>query len=884
MKTLLLVLAILVSSGPGVANDAGRPGNLPVDPPMIKVNIYGGSFPAATGWNNWNVQSSLSLNNTLYADGTASPVKATLNISNAIADNGTTYPVTMCPVEVGRTTSYSTVARFIILSGLDNSKRYDLEIYASRNNTGNSTRFTVGGVSISVLTDRNYSNKAVFANISPSSGQIRLNIERLNTYNYINGFILKESTGEPVNTLPVSVPGANQVITLPTAQVTLNGSSSYDPDGSITAYQWKRLSGPGTVSIVNPSNASTSVMGFTKGIHVFRLTVTDNRGDTAGNNMQVTVNDVQPPPTGTDSLNCGKAFRIVVLGSSTALGSGATPIDSSWVNKYRKYMRTKHAQSNVINLALSGFTTYHILCPTGFVPPANRPVPDTAHNITKALTYNPDLIIINLPTNDAYRSFPLSEQQANYERTITLASARNIPVWVTTTQPRNGLSASQMNLLTAMRDWTYERFGEKAIDFWTELANPDGTVNPLYNVDGVHVNNDGHHILYTRTVAERLLDTLCLRNSSPPQNIAPIANAGIDQVITLPQNSVSLNGSASSDADGSLTFYQWRQVAGPSSSQLTNANTAIASVQGLVAGAYSFELLVRDNANATDKDTTVVVVNPESGNQARKLQVNIYGGSFPAGAGWNNWNVQSTLSLNNTFYADGTASPVTATMNLSNAVADNGATYPVTMCPMEVGRTTSYSTVARYIVLSGLDNTKTFNLEIYASRNGTGNSTRFTIGTISKTVLTDRNYNNRVVFTGIGPVGGQIRLTIERLNTYNYINGFTLSEEPGIAGSSSLEMQSRFSGKKPAVPGDRSFTSLPNPFSGHIKIEGLNRQRGKVAVSLLSQSGKSLKKVVFVKETDFVSREIRTTDLPAGTYFLKVEAGNKTETFKMVKL
>lgn len=783
MKTLLPVFAILVSSGLCVANDKRAPGSPSIDPPMIKVNIYSGSFPAGAGWNNWNVQSSLALNNAFYADGTTSPVKATLNISNAIADNGAAYPVTMCPAEVGRTTSYSTVARFIILSGLDNFKRYDLEVYASRNNTGNSTRFRVGSASINILTDRNYSNKAVFANISPSSGQIRLDIERLNTYNYINGFVLKESTGQPVNALPVSVPGANQVITLPAAQVTLNGSSSYDPDGTITAYQWKRLSGPGSVSIASPSNASTSVTGFTKGIHVFRLTVTDDKQDTAGNNMQVTVNDPQLPPTGADSLNCGKAFKIVVLGSSTALGSGATPIDSAWVNKYRRYMRTKHAQSNVINLALSGFTTYHILCPTGFVPPPNRPAPDTTHNITKALTHNPDLIIINLPSNDAQKNFPLAEQQANYERTMALANARNIPVWVTTTQPRNGLSASQMSLLTAMRDWTYQRFGVKAIDFWSGLANPDGTINSLYNVDGVHVNNDGHHIFYSRTVAERLLDTLCLRSSPPPQNIA------------------------------------------------------------------------------------------------KKLQVNIYGGSYPAGSGWNNWNVQSSLSLNKAIYADGTASPITATLSLSNAVADNGTTYPVTMCPVEVGRTASYSTVSRYLVLSGLDNAKNYSLEMYASRNGTGNSTKFTIGTISKTVVTDRNYSNKVIFTGVDPVGGQIRLMIERVNTYNYINGFTLSEEPGITNSSSPGMRNG-SFQDTAY---RSFTGSPNPFSGYIKIEGLNRQRGKLTVALLDQSGKSLKRIVFIKEADFLSKEIQTAGLPAGMYFLKIESGTKTETFQMIK-
>jgi lysophospholipase L1-like esterase len=109
---------------------------------------------------------------------------------------------------------------------------------------------------------------------------------------------------------------------------------------------------------------------------------------------------------------CNKPFRIVILGSSTSYGTGAVPIDSSWVNKYRTYLKSKNAQSDVINLAVSGYNTYRVLCPTGFVPPAGRPAPDTLRNITKALSYHPNAIIINLPTNDVAAGYSLGEQKA----------------------------------------------------------------------------------------------------------------------------------------------------------------------------------------------------------------------------------------------------------------------------------------------------------------------------------------------------------------------------------------------------------------------------------------------------------------------------------------
>ncbi len=224
-------------------------------------------------------------------------------------------------------------------------------------------------------------------------------------------------------------------------------------------------------------------------------------------------NNYGQQPANGDLLNCNAVFKIVVLGSSTAYGTGAVPIESSFVNQYKNYVLGRDPQNTIINLATLGLTTYHVLCPTGFVPPPNRPFfPDPDRNITKALSYNPDAIIINLPSNDIALGIPQQESKDNYERTMTLADAANIPVWVTTTQPRNSLSPQERIYLMEFRDWTYQRFGTKAIDFWTDVANPDGTINTFYSFgDNVHVNNNGHSLFYTRTRDEHILDTLCLR-------------------------------------------------------------------------------------------------------------------------------------------------------------------------------------------------------------------------------------------------------------------------------------------------------------------------------------------------------------------------------------
>ena len=92
-------------------------------------------------------------------------------------------------------------------------------------------------------------------------------------------------------------------------------------------------------------------------------------------------------------------------------------------------------------------------------------------------------------------------------------------------------------------------------------------------------------------------------------NIPPTANAGPDQNITLPTNSVILSGSGI-DPDGNVVAYLWTKVTGPATGTITNPNTAATSITGLVQGVYLFELRVTDNNGAFGRDTMQVTVNP----------------------------------------------------------------------------------------------------------------------------------------------------------------------------------------------------------------------------------------------------------------------------------
>ena len=92
-------------------------------------------------------------------------------------------------------------------------------------------------------------------------------------------------------------------------------------------------------------------------------------------------------------------------------------------------------------------------------------------------------------------------------------------------------------------------------------------------------------------------------------NSAPSANAGDPQSV-ISGDSVSLDGSESSDPDGSIT-YSWTQTAGDS---VGLPNSSIVdptfSTTGIV-GDLTFELTVTDQGNLSDTDSVTVSVNPQ---------------------------------------------------------------------------------------------------------------------------------------------------------------------------------------------------------------------------------------------------------------------------------
>ncbi|KAH9633261.1 hypothetical protein HF086_006863 [Spodoptera exigua] len=91
-----------------------------------------------------------------------------------------------------------------------------------------------------------------------------------------------------------------QFISLPQTWIILNGSTSHD-DHRIVAYTWRCLSGPTNSNIINFNESVANATALTKGQYVFSLTVLDDNGNSASDNVTVTVTQNKNSPPKADA-------------------------------------------------------------------------------------------------------------------------------------------------------------------------------------------------------------------------------------------------------------------------------------------------------------------------------------------------------------------------------------------------------------------------------------------------------------------------------------------------------------------------------------------------------------------------------------------------------
>ncbi|XP_054841055.1 dyslexia-associated protein KIAA0319 homolog isoform X2 [Eublepharis macularius] len=136
-----------------------------------------------------------------------------------------------------------------------------------------------------------------------------------------------------------------------------------------------------------------------------------------------------------------------------------------------------------------------------------------------------------------------------------------------------------------------------------------GTRTPYLQLSAMQVGNYTFQLTVTDSAEQQ--STAEVTVVVLPENSPPRAVAGPDKELTLPVQSTILDGSQSSD-DLGVVYYHWENISGPSSLQMENVDSAVATVTGLQAGTYRFRLTVKDSQGLSSTTTLFVTVKEES--------------------------------------------------------------------------------------------------------------------------------------------------------------------------------------------------------------------------------------------------------------------------------
>jgi len=190
---------------------------------------------------------------------------------------------------------------------------------------------------------------------------------------------------------------------------------------------------------------------------------------------------------------------VVILGSSTAAGEGANPRDSAWAYRIQGVVNKNGTKAKFINLAVAGYTTYHAM-PNGYHV-ANRPVPDTTANISKALSLKPALVLISFPSNDIANNYQGTEIIHNFEVMTHMLDSAKVQYIVFGTQPRNFPTYNQRLREKTLNDTIKNVYTVHANDFFLKLSSNAYLINPVYSAgDGIHLNNSGQALIMDATL------------------------------------------------------------------------------------------------------------------------------------------------------------------------------------------------------------------------------------------------------------------------------------------------------------------------------------------------------------------------------------------------
>ena len=451
------------------------------------------------------------------------------------------------------------------------------------------------------------------------------------------------STEPPSTSVPVANAGANQQV-IENDIVTLDGSDSNDPDGTITAYEWKE---GGTVlsTAVNFEKSDFSV-----GLHTIILIVTDNEGAMAMDSMTVTVTAANIPPT----ANAGADQSVEVNQTITITGSGSDSDGNITSYEWKKdttVLATTASFDYTPDTVGIDTLTLTVTDNNGSIGSDSMTVTVTA--VPSANTsFNDDFITdttSQYSTEDTWTAGGIgsftydsggerTDVQTGDDVALTFSRALNgastegsfsIDFLPTVYYPNGGIFT--LKLMQDANSYyqieNTDNYGSREISKYVNGVKVDSALFTNEYTQGVNytvsiafspnvttveafgetltMNSDNTAITVNSFSVETLqqdafYDNIVYSIAAAGGNIPPIANAGADQSVEVNQT-ITITGSGS-DSDGNITSYEWKK------DTTVLATTASFDYTPDTVGIDTLTLTVTDNNGSIGSDSMTVTV------------------------------------------------------------------------------------------------------------------------------------------------------------------------------------------------------------------------------------------------------------------------------------
>ncbi len=404
-----------------------------------------------------------------------------------------------------------------------------------------------------------------------------------NEFTFLGDHVCTEcGGGGDVNYPPVAVAGDNQMVSAGEI-VTLDGSGSYDSDGTVIAYEWAQTSG----EPVSLSDYESAVVTFTApdtgGDLVFQLTVWDDEFEPDTDNVTVSV--------------CGGLVSISEArsgGIGQCLSIQGVVTSPNFQSSNSEYT----IQDESAGLVIFGYGTDLALNYGDEIFVTG--ITDEYNGKFELIVDNPENITVigpgSIPDPQVLTVGEFIADAENFESELVTLSGVSV---ISGNWPEEG-SSENLTISDGSGETTMR------IDSDTDI---DGSLEPSWPVD---VTGVGGQFDYSDPYDSgyQILPRFVSDFEASTGNLLPIANAGENQFVSG-GDEVTLNGLNSYDPDGEIVGYVWTQTEGTSVTLSDYEEPVVTFTAPMDEGLLVFNLEVFDDTGASNSDNVSIFIADE---------------------------------------------------------------------------------------------------------------------------------------------------------------------------------------------------------------------------------------------------------------------------------